>query len=111
MNSDEIINSLFYFELFERIWSYGLVIFGTHLLILSVTCFKSKFTPKFIAVLISFGGISYIFIESSKSFFPQFGVVAPAIESVLIVPMALSELVFAVWLIIKSFRLKKGERI
>lgn len=106
-NNDEIGNGIFYFESFGKIWSYGLVIFGIHLFALSVVCFKSLFTPKAIAALLGVGGVSYMFIEGSKSFFPSLGLVTPIIEEILTVPMAAGELAFAIWLIIISIRFKE----
>ena len=109
VNSNERANSLSYFDSFEKIWSLGLIIFGFHLLSLGAICFKSKFTPKFWNILLSFGGVCYILVHTLKSFFPHLSNITSTIESVLITPMALSEIGFAVWLIVKATRLKKSE--
>ncbi len=65
--------------------------------------------------LLSFGGVCYIFIHTLKSFFPHFGETILTIESILMAPMALSEIGFAIWLIVKFTRLnrdlKNGLRI
>ena len=111
INEHEKINSSFHFESFDKIWSYGLVVFGAHLLMLSALCFKSKIAPQLISILLLLGGISYIFIEGSESFFTHLDLITPIIESVLMIPMAFGEFAFAVWLIIKFVHMKKFETI
>ncbi len=109
ISSNEIANGLLYFESFEKIWSLGLIVFGFHLMVLGVICFNSNFTPKFWGGLLSFGGACYILVHSLKSFFPHLGEITLTIESVLVAPMALSEIGFAIWLIIKFTRLNSSE--
>ena len=108
INNSEIAKSLLYFESFEKIWSLGLIIFGLHLLALGVICFKSNFTPKFFGFFLGFGGLCYILVHNLKSFFPYLDETTVTIESILIAPMALSELSFAIWLIVKFYRLKRS---
>ncbi len=102
----KIADSLLYFETFEKIWSLGLIVFGFHLLALGVTCLKSSGTPAFWGVFLGFGGGCYILVHGLKAFFPQLADLALTLESMLMAPMALSELGFAVWLIVKFSRLK-----
>ncbi len=106
ISKNEIANSLMYFESFEDIWSIGLIIFGFHLIVLGVVCFKSNFTPKFWGALLIFGGVCYTIVHSLKSFFSNLDETTIVIESILTAPMALSEIGFAIWLIVKGFKLK-----
>ena len=106
INYSEVSKSILYFESFEQIWSLGLIIFGIHLLSLGVMCFKSDLTPKFFGIFLGFGGLCYILVHNLKSFFPYLGEATLTIESILVAPMALSELSFALWLIVKFSRLK-----
>ena len=69
-------------------------------------CFKSDLTPKFFGIFLGFGGLCYILVHNLKSFFPYLGEATLTIESILVAPMALSELSFALWLIVKFSRLK-----
>jgi hypothetical protein len=109
MDKNEIINGLYYMASFTEIWTYGLIIFGLHLIFLSRVCMQSNFTPNIISVLLFIGGLSYVVIESLKSFSPPFSsslyALTATLESVLIIPMAISELAFSIWLIIKAVRL------
>ncbi|RLD76145.1 MAG: hypothetical protein DRJ10_14045 [Bacteroidetes bacterium] len=109
ISNNEIANSLSYFESFENIWSVGLIIFGFHLSALGVICLKSNFTPKFWGIILIFGGVCYIIVHSLKSFFPNLSEATLTMESILTVPMAFSEIGFAIWLLIKAIRLKESE--
>ncbi len=108
IRNNEIANGLLYFESFEKIWSFGLIVFGFHLLALGVVGVKSNFTPKFWGVFLGIGGVCYIIVHSLKSFFPHLGGITLTIESILMAPMALSEIGFAIWLIVKFTRLNSS---
>ncbi len=106
ISSNGIKNITTYFEGFEKFFSYGLILFGFHLLTLSILCFKSKFTPNLIAILLLLGGLSYIFVHSTNSFFQNSNLITPTLEIAIAVVMTVSELAFAIWIIVKSYRLK-----
>ena len=105
-----VVNVLMPFEKFEAIWNLGLILFGFHLLFLSLVTFISKFTPRVITAFLLLGGLSYVLVHVLKSFKLRNDVLSVNVESILIAPMALSELLFAVWLIYKYFsaRQKSG---
>ena len=105
MDYNEIHNGLYYMESFSEIWTYGLSVFGLHLIFLSRICLQSNFTPNIISVLLCVGGISYVVVESLKSISPSLYSLTDILESVLIIPMAISELAFSIWLIVKAIRL------
>ena len=106
MHNSGSSKGLLYFESFEKIWSLGLIIFGLHLLILGIVCLKSDFTPKFFSYFLVLGGLCYLLVQNLKSFFPHLSETTATIESILTAPMALSEISFAIWLIIKFTRQK-----
>ena len=107
IHNNGLSNSLLYFESFEKIWSLGLIIFGLHLLVLGIVCLKSNFTPKFFSYFLVLGGLCYLLVQNLKSFFPHLNQTTSTIESILTAPMALSEISFAICLIIKFTRQKK----
>ncbi len=98
------------FALFERIWSFGLIIFGFHLLGLGYLSVKSSFVPKFLAWLLYFAGLSYVLIHFAK----QMAMVEPqtivTAEAILALPMAAGELILAFWLIYNGFRTRNSLR-
>jgi uncharacterized membrane protein len=93
---------------FENIWSIGLIIFGIHLLGLGYLSLKSKFVPGFYGYLLYFGGAAYLFVHGAKQLALLEPTLLVSIESVLSLPMALSELLLAFWLIYKGFKNKKN---
>lgn len=100
-DTSEIVTS--YFQKFEKIWSLGLVIFGFHLIGLGYLSVKSKSVPRFLGYLLYFGGVSYSFLHGSR----QLGLfdvqTQKSIENILAPPMALAEILLAIWLIYNGF--------
>lgn len=99
------------FESFLSIWNVGLIIFGANLVLLSVNCIKSEFTPKTIAALVLIGGFSYIIVHGLKVSLSAGSSISNTAESLLIIPMALAELILAIWLIYRSLKLVEEKSI
>jgi hypothetical protein len=87
---------------FEKYWSLGLIIFGLHLVGLGYLIYKSKAIPKWIGFLLYVAGASYTLINFGKMFLPQAIEIIVAAEKMMSVPMAISELGFAIWLLRKG---------
>jgi len=100
----EIINQqvMFHLRSFESLWSFGLIIFGFHLLLLGLLAIKSKTIHHFWGILLVFAAVSYMVIHSSKILLPEFESQIKTIEMILSLPMAFSEVGFAFWLIIRG---------
>ncbi len=103
-----VINVLLPFEHFESIWNLGLILFGFHLILLSLVTALSKFTPKAITAFLLLGGLSYVFVHILKSFTLTSDAFIVNAELILAAPMALSELLFSVWLIYKYVCARKN---
>ncbi len=91
-------------ELFGKIWSFGLIIFGLHLIGLGYLSVKSKFVPGLLGYLLYLGGVSYIFVHGAKQLSLFDPVVLTRAENFLSLPMALGEILLAIWLIYRGFR-------
>ncbi len=91
-------------ELFGKIWSFGLIIFGLHLVGLGYLSVKSKFVPGLLGYLLYLGGVSYIFVHGAKQLSLFDPVVITRAENLLSLPMALGEMLLAIWLIYRWFR-------
>lgn len=90
---------------FDRFWSFGLILFGIHLILLSVASFR--YANKFIGILLLAAGVSYFLIHTMEGFLPRFSDFTGRLESVLAIPMTLGEMVFALWMIIRGGKTKK----
>jgi len=91
------INAQFMF--FEKIWSAGLIVFGFHLLGLGYLSIKSSHIPQLLSYLLYLAGLSYVLIHSGKTFTLFHPYLIASAETILALPMALSEIMLAVWLI------------
>lgn len=90
---------------FQKIWFVGLILFGLHLIVTGIVSLKSKFIPIGLSTLLIFGGMSYALIHGFYVFFPQMDSITSIAESVLSIPMMLSELILAIWLIVRGRKL------
>ncbi len=101
------VQLMYHINVFDKIWSFGLVIFGFHLLILGYAILKSDFIPKKIGILLLIASLCYVLIHSLHLFLPQIENITLALESILSLPMAVGELVLGLWLLIKGGRITK----
>ncbi|HAF29643.1 MAG TPA: DUF4386 domain-containing protein [Bacteroidales bacterium] len=91
-------------QLFDKLWSIGLIVFGLHLIGLGYLSIKSTSVPRLLGYLLYFGGISYTFLHTSIQFSLFNTKTLNTIENILALPMALAEILFAFWLIYNGFR-------
>lgn len=99
MANQQVMSSL---KSFETIWSFGLIIFGFHLLVLGALALKSKYIHNFWGIVLVFAAVSYIVIHSANFLFPEFENQIKTAEMILSLPMAFSEIGFAFWLVIRG---------
>ncbi|MGA0556355.1 DUF4386 domain-containing protein [Larkinella sp. VNQ87] len=97
--STQLMNEL---KAFESIWSKGLILFGVHLFGLGVLTIQAKSIPNIIGGLLLFAGLCYSGIHLAREVAPTYQDQIVKIEMVLSLPMALAELGFALWLILKG---------
>lgn len=93
---------LLFLNAFESIWAFGLIVFGLHLLLLGYLVYYSGYIPKILGVLLVIAALSYLIIDVSKLILPQYQDFIPTVEALLSIPMAIGELAFGFWLLIKG---------
>ncbi|WP_461634361.1 DUF4386 domain-containing protein [Labilibaculum euxinus] len=84
---------------FEQIWSFGLILFGLHLIGLGYLSIKSVHVPNVLGYLLYLGGVIYIIIHAVKQSSLLDIKTVQSLENELALPMALGEMLLAVWLI------------
>ncbi|WP_371018696.1 DUF4386 domain-containing protein [Pseudalkalibacillus sp. JSM 102089] len=87
---------------FEAIWSFGLIIFGLHLIVVGLIAMKTIIIPKVISILVVLAGFSYSLIHFMYNFIPQIENVIGLLELILMAPMVIGELGFGIWLFVKG---------
>lgn len=99
---------MLYVEAFDKMWSFGLIVFGLHLLVIGKLVLKSGFIPGILGLLLLVAAAGYIIVHSLDMFFPQAQAVTAILENILSLPMALGELAFGVWLLLKGGKVPKA---
>lgn len=89
---------------FESTWSLGLIVFGLHLLVLGYLALRARHIHQAFGWLLLLAGLGYVFVHVAKLLSPGEAAWLATTEQVLSVPMALGELAFAVWLLIRGGR-------
>jgi hypothetical protein len=100
-----------YIDLFEQIWSCGLILFGVHLMALGWVNFKSQYGSRFWGALLMIAGLGYSLVHTLLNF--PMGLkrsTIETIEQILMLPMILGELGFAGWLIWKGIKAQRVEK-
>ena len=92
---------------FQTIWSFGLIVFGVHLLVIGVLMKLHKRIPAFLWCLTIIAGASYMLVHGLKTTMPQLTELTTTLNNILGLPMALGELALAIWLLIKGGKLIK----
>lgn len=99
-----------HFQLFEKLWSVGLIVFGLHLIGLGYLSVKSASVPKLLGYLLYFGGICYTFLHGATQLSLFNDQLLATFEKILALPMALAEMLLAFWLIYIGFRKSAAPR-
>lgn len=80
-------------------WSWGLVVFGAHLCALGILLRCSSFVPRILSVLAVVAGLCYMLTNLADRLLPGYEAYRDQADNILALPMALGELVLAIWLI------------
>lgn len=91
-------------EIFLKMWSLGLFVFGFHLIITGIGVLISTETHDLLGFLLIIAGIGYSLIHGLQNFIPQVSTFAAYLETFLTIPMTIGELSFGIWLFIKGGR-------
>jgi len=94
---------------FDSVWSFGLIVFGIHILLLGYLAYKSGYVPKVFGVLMIISFLGYIVIHLGNLLLPEFENVKLIIEWIFVLPMIVGELGLGVWLLIQGIRNKIPE--
>lgn len=92
---------IYNFQQFNFIWSCGLIVFGMHLFLLGYLMKLHNIIPKTLWIITLSGAISYIILHLLIVIFERNEFIN-IIEMVVVMPMIMSELGLAIWLISKS---------
>ncbi len=101
LNKDVFIKNYLTFKFY---WSFGLIFFGCHLVVVGILMKGQKSVHSALWLLILIVGSAYIIIHSLNTLYPQFKNLISILSFIFGIPMALAELSLALWLILKGGR-------
>ncbi|WP_172255027.1 DUF4386 domain-containing protein [Saccharibacillus deserti] len=101
LNDSLILLSL---DLFDFVWSIGLVVFGLHLLTLGLLALRAASLPRWIGFLLLLASVGYAAVHSLRILLPEGNDAVSLLETVLAAPMAAGELGLALWLLARGGR-------
>jgi hypothetical protein len=96
--------TMYYFEKFAATWSFGLIFFGLHLLLLGLLLLRTKLIPRVIGYTALFAGACYIVTNMISQLWTGYATYSNMVDTYLALPMAAGELLLAGWLIVKRNR-------
>ncbi|WP_319755490.1 DUF4386 domain-containing protein [uncultured Sphaerochaeta sp.] len=100
-------------EAFLRIWSFGLFLFGFHLMFLGSVLLHvhGRWLVKLLGVLLLIGGVGYSLIHGIETIVPQSYQTVMILEDTLSIPMAAGELLLGFWLVLTRGKMFIQEKI
>jgi hypothetical protein len=99
---DQIALVKLFLDGFQASWSFGLLIFGLHLLVLGYLVWNKNLLLKIIAILIIVAGIGYLLTNSLNLLMADYAAIKPVLEGIFMLPMILGEVGLAIWLLVKG---------
>lgn len=87
---------------FNDVWVAGLFIFGGHLLVLGYLVLKSGYVPKVLGILLIVAAVCYLATSAASMLLTNYAQYKATIDTIAGVPMAIGELAFALWLLIRG---------
>lgn len=86
---------------FNEIWSFGLIVFGGHLLLLGWLVLQAHL-PRLLGWLILLAGVGYLIVHTGHLVSADFAPHKAIIEMIFMLPMIAGEIGLAIWLLIKG---------
>jgi len=97
--------AMLYLDAFNYTWLLGLVFFAIHLFVLGYLAFKSGYIPRFIGALLIIAGIGYLVDSMAHFLLPDYADYKTIFSTIVVVPGAIGELSFTIWLLVKGSRM------
>ena len=94
---------LLYLNAFDATFSFSLIVFGIHLLLVGILALRSGYVPKIFGIILFIAFAGYAIIHISKLLFPEYGEAIRIAEWIFLFPMV-GEIALGIWLLIKGVR-------
>ncbi len=87
-------------DAFRYEWSFGLILFGIHLLLLGYLVYRSGYIPRILGILLAIAGLGWIIYELSPY-------LLPATDPGFLMITFMGEVIFMLWLLIRGWRIQE----
>ncbi len=94
---------MIFLNAFRYEWYFGLLFFGIHLGLLGYLVFRSGYIPRILGVLLIIAGLGYMITTLKPYLFPNFNTDIARFTF-------FGELIFMLWLLIRSSRIKESNK-
>jgi hypothetical protein len=98
---------MFYLDAFDTTFSFSLIIFGIHILLVGILALNSGYVPKIFGIILIIACAGYAIINLSNLLFPEFENAMKIVEWIFLLPM-LGEVALGIWLLIKGVKIAKS---
>lgn len=99
LSASEVLDQI---QNFYTIWSFGLIIFGLHLLFLGFIALRETPVPKTISWLLLIAAVGYLFNNIASLSSDHYLHYKPIVEMIFSLPMIFGELGLGIWLIVQN---------
>ena len=97
---------LLFLDAHEYGWSIGIVFFSVHVFLLGYLVYKSGYFPRILGVLLLLASLAYLIDAFAILLLPSYEVT----PIFLAVPIAIAEMVFPLWLLIKGVNVEQWQK-
>ncbi|WNJ20311.1 DUF4386 domain-containing protein [Pontibacter sp. G13] len=84
---------------FEQIWTWGLIVFGLHLIVMGYLAYRPDWRFRLLSGLLMLGGLGYVVLDTMPLIWSGFAAVESTVEMIFMLPMIAGELGLAIWLL------------
>lgn len=98
---------MFYLDAFDTTFSFSLIVFGIHILLVGILALKSGYVPKVFGIILIIAFVGYVLINLSNLLFPEYKDAMKIVEWIFLFPM-LGEVALGIWLLIKGIKIARS---
>lgn len=98
---------MFYLDAFNTTFSFSLIVFGIHILLVGILTLKSGYVPKIFGIILITAFAGYTIINMSNLLFPEYQDAMRVVEWIFLLPM-LGEVALGIWLLIKGVKIAQS---
>lgn len=97
-------------KMFYVVWKFGLIVFGFHLILLSMLVWSKRAILKVLSIMILIAGLGYILTNCAEFILNNYAGIRGQVESIFVFPMVFGEFGLAIYLLVKGGKEKQTRK-